>query len=560
MAGLKKGKKDGSGSSMVLIIFLIFFVLTSIGLGVFAYYGYEGQEELRQKARTAEAKEKAIREGRDQDALTSYMGRLALGFELTPDDKTQFNVLWNNFIASPDKFPEMKPVIDAMHAQSTADLKSWNANEVKYETSYRVEIAKAIEDTKKSKAMLDATQKEFNDFKGNYDQLLAKYEKDVQDMLDRIAKGNQDALAAALKTNTKFPEIQKALMDRETDIKTKDEEHIKELEDRDGRIARLNQQIADLEKKLNDRSLGAVAAQPGSGATDLHALMLDISRGIPLWDRPLGKIQRVDPTNLQVYIDIGKKAGVRPDITFNVFTAGPGGKADRQLKGTIEVTRVLNDTTSVARITSLYTPEGESIPLTTQGARSRAIREADNLLREGDLLFNMFFDMHVFVAGNVNFTGYNSDSPAGQALQLQEFLNQLRKQNVVVDGYINLLNGQVEGTITPKTRVLIRGEISQINRTEEETNRYKILVETYQILKRQAVDQGMFIISAENFAAVTGYRPAAMQTSGDNSAFRASLPWVGNSTIQRFDRVVEGQLGAGALAPMPNGNEEMKKE
>ena len=45
MAGLKtpsKKKRDSSKPSTVLIVFLVFFVLVSIGLGVWGYYGYAG--------------------------------------------------------------------------------------------------------------------------------------------------------------------------------------------------------------------------------------------------------------------------------------------------------------------------------------------------------------------------------------------------------------------------------------------------------------------------------------------------------------------------------------
>ena len=45
MAGLKtlpKKKRDSSKPSPVLVIFLVFFILLSIGLGIWGYYGYAG--------------------------------------------------------------------------------------------------------------------------------------------------------------------------------------------------------------------------------------------------------------------------------------------------------------------------------------------------------------------------------------------------------------------------------------------------------------------------------------------------------------------------------------
>jgi hypothetical protein len=559
MAGLKKSsKKDANNPNTALVIALVLFILVSIGLGVFAYFGYDGQEALRQAAKKANQDKKTAEEQRDNYALLGIEAMLAEGLTLTPDQRTAYVTIKRDFEAIPDKFNEVKePVLKAIFAEHAKNLKGYNANDAKYESNYKVEITKALEDAKKSRALLEATQKEYNEFKSNYDTLQKKHEKDIQEMLDRIQKGNQDTLAAALKTNTKFPEVQKALAESEADRKKRDEEQTKEVEDLLSQIARINRDKIDLEKKLNDRALG-VSLGPQGSAGDVHALVLDVSRGLPLWDRPLGKVVRVDAANLLVTIDLGTKAGIKPDVTFNVFATGPGGKADRQLKGTVEVVRVVNETTSTCRITSLYDSSGESIPLQSEGLRSRAIRATDEIMREGDLLFNTFFDAHVFIAGSVNFIGYNADSPAAQNLQLQDFMTQLRKQGIAVDGYLNLLNGQVEGTITPKTRLLIRGDIAKINSTEEETIRYKQLIETYQVLKRQAIEQGMFIISAENFAIVTGYRPPQGQNVGSLTNFRPSLPWTGGPVIQRFDRAVEG--AAAPMPPMPMPAPELKKE
>src|SRR5262249_40225252 len=124
-----------------------------------------------------------------------------------------------------------------------------------------------------------------------------------------------------------------------------------------------------------------------------------------------------------------------------------------------------------------------------------------------------------------------------------------------------LLSGQVEGNVTPRTRLLIRGDIAKINSTDDESNRFKQIVDAYQLLKKQAIDQGMFIISAENFAAVTGYRPPQFQgTSEGGLSFRPSLPFVNltGPPVVRFDRNVEGNIGTGAPAPKVEQKEDMK--
>src|SRR5436190_20915934 len=52
----KKKKKDASGSpNLVLVIFLILFIITSIVLGIFTYSGYAGQDEMKTELREAKA-------------------------------------------------------------------------------------------------------------------------------------------------------------------------------------------------------------------------------------------------------------------------------------------------------------------------------------------------------------------------------------------------------------------------------------------------------------------------------------------------------------------------
>ena len=228
-----------------------------------------------------------------------------------------------------------------------------------------------------------------------------------------------------------------------------------EKKDLQEQMGRLNIELAATKKRLDDRTLG-LSAGGGGGTADtmLHALMLDLSRGLPLWDRPLGKILRVDPSTLTVFIDIGSLRGIAPEMTYQVFAGTPQGRADRQLKGTVEVIRVIDENTSACRITSMFNDRGDSVPLGTPEARMRALRDTDSMFREGDLLFNTFFDSHIAIVGNIGFNRVGTESPATQQMQLDEFTQLLRKQHIYVDAYVNLLNAKFEGTLTPRTRLL----------------------------------------------------------------------------------------------------------
>src|SRR4029077_12850614 len=121
-------------------------------------------------------------------------------------------------------------------------------------------------------------------------------------------------------------------------------------------IKKLNEAVVKLSADKTDVVAGAGAGKAGS--EQMHALFLDISRGKPLWDNPLGKITRVDLQERQVYINVGSANGMKPEVTFNIFGAGWNGRADKEFKGTIEVVRVLDANSSLARITSLYDGDG----------------------------------------------------------------------------------------------------------------------------------------------------------------------------------------------------------
>jgi uncharacterized protein HemX len=80
MAGLKKSsKKDANNPNTALVIALVLFILVSIGLGVFAYFGYDGQEALRQAAKKANQDKKTAEEQRDNYALLGIEAMLAEG-------------------------------------------------------------------------------------------------------------------------------------------------------------------------------------------------------------------------------------------------------------------------------------------------------------------------------------------------------------------------------------------------------------------------------------------------------------------------------------------------
>src|SRR5260370_37512189 len=160
----------------------------------------------------------------------------------------------------------------------------------------------------------------------------------------------------------------------------------------------LLKQIAELKKVIQQKEEERPDTNIARGdSREPHALLLDFSLGKPLWDDPVGAITRVDPKAKEVTINIGSARGVKPDLTFNVFAPSKylATRGEKQLKGTIEVIRVLGPNTSIARITSVFTD---------LEARERG-EDRQMEFHDGDLLYNLFWGTRVAVTGYPNVTG-----------------------------------------------------------------------------------------------------------------------------------------------------------
>ncbi len=189
-------------------------------------------------------------------------------------------------------------------------------------------------------------------------------------------------------------------------------------------------------------------------------------------------------------------------------------------------------------------------------------------MKEGDLLFNLFWGTRVAIAGYVSITGEKVDNPAQQFRQMDDFMALCRRNGMVVDAYVDMRDGQIKGNINSRTRYLIRGDdfprpdkrdakpakkeddmdkeapakeegglgdrIDQINRSNF-------------LLRNQAKERGLLLISAENFATVIGYRKARSANSVELSGFRPRLP-------------VAGAPEAGVVRVQPDRPQEKKED
>ncbi|MBI3823780.1 MAG: hypothetical protein HY289_14010 [Planctomycetes bacterium] len=550
MAGLKKKTKEKSGSpNIVLVIFLVFFVLVSIGLGIFAYYGYADQGDLRRAAKAATDAKNGEKVGKEFYKMLAYELAVGLGGKL--DDKqlgqmTAHRLKFTNepdggdFKNEPDK-EFARSLLEDLHKREKLGYVDQSGDFVdNYPTKFN-DAEVAIKDLKSKAEVAIKNQQRY--------ETLAKK---LQDQVDAFqAKANQDITThnvtqmAIVKTNNdnfKNALIEKAKLTQ--DLTEKQEELLKERDDHAKAMAAQARKIGVLELEMKEMRAAAGApggAPAGAGAGNIFPLILDISTGRPLWDSPVGRVTKVDLDLRQVTINLGSAHGVKPELTFNIFGAGINGRADKQLKGSIEIIKVIDAGTSICRITSMYDVDGHEI-LLNLNTRTRLQRESESAMREGDLLFNLFWGTRVAVAGYVSVTGEETNNPAEQVRQMEDFMYLLKRNGMIVDAFVDLRDGKVDGRITAKTRYLIFGDNLKTEKAkagDEEKKDEKEPAKEGAVnagrndqvnasnlaMRNEAKDRGLMMISAENFATVIGYRKARSANSAEVSTFRPSLPY-----------------------------------
>src|SRR6476620_3869299 len=80
-----KVKAPTGESRRTLIVVLVFFILATIGAGLFGYYGYAEQDKLDKKAKEADRLKKVADEERDYTRAQLAVLRAYLGMPAAPD-------------------------------------------------------------------------------------------------------------------------------------------------------------------------------------------------------------------------------------------------------------------------------------------------------------------------------------------------------------------------------------------------------------------------------------------------------------------------------------------
>ncbi len=411
-------KKTSSApeSNTGLVVALVIFVLLTLTLGVFTYFGYDGQKQLAEEAKKEKTAAANARAAAEEEKTRRLTLAIATGNE-GPNDQRELGTL------------KGQPKNAAIFTAATASLKDikWNATQDRPEETYQDRIARLNKERDTALNEKRVAEKNLTDAKGEFDAAIKTHDDRAKEALKNL----QDAQA-------------KALADRQ-----------KEHDEYVQRIAKIDQELSEgLKNEKQSRADDSAAAERDrrkllEQRTSLQAQVDQLKSKIAppnsiAADTPKGTIQRVDRKTGTAFINLGSADYLQPKVTFSVFAADPTRKTaeKRERKGTVEVVSVLEPHLAQVRITDV-------------------VNEMRDPILSGDLLFNPSWNSsmrsHIALAGIFDLDGDGYDDTP-------ELVRNLERQGIVVDAWLDLKERAVKGPgITERTSYLVLGERPQMS-------------------------------------------------------------------------------------------------
>ncbi len=514
-------KSAAKETSLPVVVSLVFFVLTSIGLGVFVYVLYSDQEakdtevaKSRDEVKNlrAEAKEKELiarahrvaagipdaddlsvlqSDVKEGDKIHQEIKRLADAVkkkapELTKSQADRFNAAVKAYAMNPDAKP-----LEA--AVAPGEFDAWSGDMTGGQLSAPTLDKTFLGLTARARNQRDLALNQAAADNASYADALSK--------LDAASKAYKDAsVLFATKTDSlpkefkaKMDELEKTLNTKTSAYTTSAASLRTELDEKTTAIEKL-EAVVRRQKEDIDRLKGENTSLVGK-----------IKPPDPLqYDEAQAKvIRRLD--NNVVEIDIGSSALVTPGLTFSVLPIDypEKGKASRLRefreadergimktrvefvpKGTIEVIEVLGPALSRARITGEFDP----------------IRER---VLAGDLLYNSAWRRgvgeHIALIGVFDINGDGTDD-------VEAVERDLRRMGVNVDAVFDLRTGAWRGRLTDRTRYIVEGYQIPVSANDPHQAAKAVLIGKLGAARQEAVGKAIQIVNFRDFFGRTGYR------------------------------------------------------
>jgi len=293
----KRESSSNGNSNTGLIVTLIFFVVATLTLGVFTYFGYTGQTELIEKANKA-TKETATAKKATDDALARKIVLAIASGNATPEDESK-----------------LKDVKGTEGFKATVEMLTkgtglaWDANQDRPKETYRELINKLTTERDQAvKAKVDATTA-FNEAKAQFDSMTTSYKGQSDKAKEDLKNAETKHVAMQQKDHEWYDSQIKRIDTESNQLKAEKEAHQTDIKN-----AEMDQKKLEAQKEDQAKQLAFVRAQIAP-PNSLEA------------DTPKGSILRVDRQNKSVYINIGSADYARPNVAFSILPPSSTGKS-----------------------------------------------------------------------------------------------------------------------------------------------------------------------------------------------------------------------------------------
>jgi len=357
-------------NSPVLIIFLVFFILVSLVLGVFLYLAQDKIDAAQKNevAKAAEAANALKNQQQEQEYFLTVFRIWCGDPTLNEADIDRVRQKNNEFAAlsidprndEPHKFflPLQGTLVGSGNSPGLIGPMDTNTGKP------RTNLRQRIEELAKER---DLTIKNFKEKETERDKLARDYDEYKKQFNEQVVK---EARAA----------VQRDYEAQLRDKLAKKDEAIKDLNDKIAAVSREveklvadNRKNFDEDKKRLEDKVKAAIDDLGNQKNELKKLASN--RGVINFDKERGHVTKVDASGEAVTIDIGSSSNLQSGTTFSVFRRGAGGKPASEPIATVEVISVLGPNQAQAGSRRWPSRQPTAPPLIPR-PRNRLIRAA----------------------------------------------------------------------------------------------------------------------------------------------------------------------------------------
>jgi hypothetical protein len=500
---------SGGGSSMGLIITLVFFVLATVILGVTTYLGFADQEANTKAKNEAVLKEKTREDERNWERfkvriLRQYMGHAPAGLDAADlaREREAFNKNALTYAEKQGDKAEFKGLLETLDKtmawKGAGPSETYESRLKKKDEAYAVQV-KANTQLKGEKEDAERKEKEavaqLEEEKKNFKEALVKLDKKVDD--DR--KTDRETIAKLttaldLKGREKEKETL-ALADNKRQLDAANTKSAGLERKVQGALRDLKETRDNLDEYKDKLKLMYEKYPSDVKALEQEALDKKAKEVLLAWKKDW-QIMWMDRKGTLPYINLGSADGLTPQVTFSVHSLGLDGRMNPSTKGTVEVVRVTGPHSAQVRVTS--------------------IKDAQkNPIIKGDRLFNATWDPNrkrrVALAGIADLGGDGTDNT-------EDFRRLLRRQNVDLDAYVDTKDDKApklvgRGVSVNTDYLVLADTLESVNHPKARDKAYvaafdRLVAE----MKAKANANAVTVITLRKYLDMIGYRAPKVVT------------------------------------------------